>query len=163
MKTHSFRLWLLAVVCVGLAACNYDFPLTAGPTHKIDERLLGKWVGTDGKDAVLLIVRRLDDSNYVVADNNDLYRAFHSDFADTPFLSVQNLQPGDGDRKYTYMTWQLSADGTQLVLRSLNHKVVPEQGTPTAGMQKLIKENLKNPALFNDDVLTLMHAKSGAH
>lgn len=28
-------------------------------------------------------------------------------------------------------------------------------------MQKLIKENLKNPALFNDDPLTLTHAKSG--
>ena len=80
---------------------------------------------------------------------------------DLPFLSVQNLQPGDSNRKYTYMTWQLSADGKQLVLRSVNPKIIPEQSTPTAGMQKLIKENLKNPALFNDDPLTLTHAKSG--
>ena len=160
MKTKLLLFPLLAA-CLAFTACNFTAPLTAGPTRQIDGRLLGKWVGTDGNDAVLLIVRRLDDSNYVVADNNDLYRAFHSDFADLPFLSVQNLQPGEGDRKYTYMTWQLSPDGAQLVLRSVNPKIIPEQNTPTAGMQKLIKENLKNPALFNDDALTLTHAKSG--
>ena len=157
----KYRLLPLLAACLAFTACNFEASLTAGPTRKIDERLLGKWVGTDGNDAVLLIVRRLDDSNYVVADNNDLYRAFHSDFADLPFLSVQNLQPGDSDRKYTYMTWQLSSDGTQLVLRSVNPKIIPEQNTPTTGMQKLIRENLKNPALFNTDTLTLTHAKSG--
>ncbi len=160
MKT-IFPILPLFAACLAFTACNFDAPLTDGPTRKIDDRLLGKWVGTDGNDAVMVIVRRLDDSNYVVADNNDLYRAFHSDFAGQPFLSVQNLQPGSDDRKYTYMTWQLSADGKQLVLRSVNPKVIPEQKTPTAGMQKLIKENLKNPAFFNEEALTLTHAQSG--
>jgi hypothetical protein len=150
----------LVVACLLVCSCNYDAPLTATPTRPIDERLLGKWVGTDGNDAVLIVARRLDNSTYVVADNNDLYRVFHSDFADTPFLSVQNLQPGSEDRKYTYLTWQLSADGTQLVLRSVNPKVIPEH-TPPADMQKLIRDNLKNPALFNPDPLILTHAKSG--
>jgi len=35
--------------------------------------------------------RRLDDSVYIVYYDGDLFRAYHSDVADTPFVSVQDI------------------------------------------------------------------------
>lgn len=124
-------------------------PLTARPTRNIDERLLGVWLGGDeGKDT--MVVRRLDDSTYVVAMDDDLYRAFHSDFAGTAFLSVQELNHG---RLYVYLTAVLAADGNQLTLRTVSTKVVPEDTKGRAALQKLIKANLANPALFGEPLV----------
>ncbi|HET7537012.1 MAG TPA: hypothetical protein VFJ90_11190 [Candidatus Didemnitutus sp.] len=148
--------FFFAAVLLGLAGCNYDAPLTAKSTRKIDARLLGEWLQPEEKD--WMIVRRLDDSTYVIAygkdkshDRPDLYRAFHSDFGGLAFISVQNLQPGSDDRKYSYLTCALSADGTRLTMRTVNNRVIPEQKTDTAGMQKLIEQNLKNPKLLNEE------------
>jgi hypothetical protein len=138
--------------------CMYDAPLTATPTQKINDSLLGEWLQPEEKD--WMVVRRLDASTYVVAygkdkphDRPDLYRAFHSDFGGKPFLSVQNLSPGGDEHKYTYLTWSLSPDGSKLTLRSVNTKVIPEQSTDTAGMQKLVEENLKNSDLLNEEMV----------
>jgi hypothetical protein len=157
----KFRLpCFLAVLLLALAGCNYDSPLTATPTQKVDERLLGEWVQAQPEEPDWMVVRRLDASTYIVAygkdkpqDRPDVYRAFHSDFAGKAFLSVQNLQPGSDDRKYTYLSWSLSVDGTKLTLRSINTKVIPGQSIDTAGMQKLVEKNLQNPELLNDETL----------
>ncbi len=45
-------------------------------------------------------VVRLDDSNYIVSYNGDLFRAYHSDVAKTPFVSVQILDSAKA--KYAY-------------------------------------------------------------
>lgn len=138
----------LAVACA-LTACNYDVALTPKPTRKVDERLLGVWLGgEDGKDS--MAVRRLDDSTYVVAMENDLYRAYHSDFAGTAFLSVQEL---DGGRRFVYLTAELSADGNRLTLQTVSPKVVPEETKGRPALQKLIRGNLQNPRLFGDPLV----------
>ncbi len=145
----------LVVACLLVSGCLYDFPLTAAPTRKIDPRLVGDWVAQD-KDSQkeeLLKVRRLDDSTYVVALDNDLYRVFHSDLAGTAFLSVQNLQPGPDDRKYVYFVWQLSADGDHLALKGVSNHVVPESTKTRADAQHLIQANLANPKLYGDELL----------
>ena len=135
-----------------LAGCNYDVALTATPTRKIDERLVGDWLGgDDGKD--VMSVRQLDDSTYAVAMDHDIYRAFHSDFADTAFVSVQSLQSNRDHGKYVYVTWALSADGDRLTVRTVSIKVVPEETKDRAALQKLIKANLANPALFADPLV----------
>jgi hypothetical protein len=154
MKSKSFRAWLIAVGCLLLGACNYDFPLTDQPTRKIDARLVGDWVAQNKEDnkEELLQVRRLDDSTYVIAMDHDLFRAFHSDFAGTALLSVQNLQPGTDDRKYVYFAWQLSADGDHLSLKGVSNKVVPEDTQTRAAAQRLIKANLANPNLYGDEL-----------
>ena len=149
MKTKHHLTCLIAAVVLLFAGCNYDVPLTARPTRNIDERLLGVWLGgDDGKDP--MVVRRLDDSTYVVAMDDDLYRAFHSDFAGTAFLSVQELNHG---RLYVYLTAVLAADGNQLTLRTVSTKVVPEETKGRAALQKLIKANLANPALFGEPLV----------
>ena len=139
---------LLAATALLLAGCNYDVSLTAKPTHKVDARLLGVWLGGDeGKDP--MVVRSLDDSTYVVAMDDDLYRAFHSDFAGTAFLSAQELN----GRLYLYLTATLSTDGRQLTLRTVSTKVVPESTKGRAALQKLISANLANPQLLGDPLV----------
>ena len=152
MKSKSIFAGVCAAFCLIICGCDFDFPLTTKPTRKIDERLLGDWVGVDknGAKEDLMHVRQFDDSTYVVSMDDEIYRAFHSDFADTLFLSVQELKPGSG--KYLYFRWQLSADGTQLSLKSVSTKVIPGATKNARDVQRLIKENLGNPKLFRDEV-----------
>lgn len=143
---------LLSAAALLLGACNYDSPLTAKPTQMVNEKLLGEWLSVDkdtGKEE-RMHVRRYDDSNYVIAMDGDIYHAFHSDFAGVAFVSVRDLQTDSDAHKYVYFTWQLSADGTRLTLRGVSNKVVPGETKGRAALQKLIKANLKNPALFTD-------------
>ena len=150
MKTNPLPTVLIAAACLAFTACNYDSPLTAKPTHPVDERLLGDWLGGDeGKDP--MHVRKLDDTTYVVAFDKDIYRAFHSDFEKTAFLTVQDLN--SPERLYLYMTWEISADGTQLKLRTVSDKVVTDKNKGPAALQKAVKENLRNPALFNETLV----------
>jgi len=147
----SFPVLLVAAALL-FCSCNYDVALTENPTHAIDERLLGNWLGgEDGKD--LMSVRQLDGSTYVVAFDDDLYRAFHSDFAGMSFLSVESLQPGSDRGKYVYLSWVLSADGNQLTLRNVSNKIVPEETKGRAALQKLIRANLNNPSLCGEPLV----------
>jgi len=152
MKSLSPLLGLLTAAALLLAGCNYDVALTAKPTRKVGERLLGDWLGGEGgKD--LMNVRQLDASSYVVAFDNDIYRAFHSDFADTAFVSVESLQSGSNHGKYVYLSWALSPDGNQLTLRTVSSQVVPESTKGRPALQKLIKANLDNSALFGEPLV----------
>src|SRR5438128_4670222 len=67
-------------------------------------------------------VRRLDDNIYIVYYDGDLFRAYHSDVANTPFVSVQDIN--SNDRKYAYVVWKLSDDSKDLRLRSVNRDVI---------------------------------------
>jgi hypothetical protein len=148
---HPTLRWLgLITVVLLLAACNYDVPLTAKSNQRVNARLLGEWMVVDkenGKEEHLS-VRELDDTTYVVTFDGDIYRVFHSDYAGVPFLSVQDLNADN--RKYVYFVWQLSADNTQLTLKGVSNKVIPETTKDRGALQKLIKANLANPALYGD-------------
>ena len=65
----------------------------------MQEQLLGDWRSNDGKEELKL--RSLDDSIYIVNYDGDLFRAYHSDVAETPFAAIQDLN--SSDRKYA--TW----------------------------------------------------------
>jgi hypothetical protein len=161
MKANSPFAWLIAAFALLLGACNYDFPLTAKPTHKIDDRLLGDWASVD-KDASkeeIMHVRRWDDSTYAVSMDNDIYRVFHSDFAGVAFVSVQDLN--SDDRKYLYYRWSLTADGDRLTLQGVSDKIVPEKTKSAAAAQQLIKANLADPKLFGDELQFSRKKRSG--
>ena len=95
-------------------------------------------------------VRRLDDSTYVVYYDGDLFRAYHSDVAETPFATVQDLN--SSDRKYAYIIWKLSDDGKNLRLRNVNDKVVPKETKDSAGVAALLTKNARNPELFGEEI-----------
>lgn len=95
-------------------------------------------------------VRALDDSNYVVYYDGDLFRTYHSDVAETPFASVQNLN--SSDRKYAYVIWKLSNDGKNLRLRNVNDKVVPKETRDSATVVALLTKNASNPELFGEEI-----------
>jgi hypothetical protein len=114
----------------------------------VQEQLLGNWVSLDGKEDMR--VRRLDDSTYVVYYDGDLFRAYHSDVAETPFATVQDLN--SNDRKYAYVMWKLSDDGKDLRLRSINDKVVPKETRDSASVVALLTKNASNRELFGEEI-----------
>jgi hypothetical protein len=114
----------------------------------VQEQLLGNWVSLDGKENMR--VRRLDDSTYVVYYDGDLFRAYHSDVAETPFVTVQDLN--SSDRKYAYIIWKLSDDGKNLRLRSVNDKVVRKETKDSASVVALLTKNARNPELFGEEI-----------
>jgi hypothetical protein len=133
---------------VGLAACNYEVPITSTPTRKVQEQLLGDWTSSDGKEQMK--VRRLDESFYVVYYDGDLFRAYHSDLADVPFVSVRDLN--SKDRKYAYLIWKLSDDAKHLSLRNVNDKVIPKDAKDSAAVVRLLNKNAHNPELLGDEI-----------
>jgi hypothetical protein len=141
------RLILGVVVCLCIGACEYEVPITSTPTRKVQEQLLGNWISLDGKENMR--VRRLDDSTYIVYYDGDLFRAYHSDVAETSFASVQDLN--STDRKYAYVVWKLSDDGNRLILRSVN-KVIPKETKDSATVAALLTKNARNPELFGEEI-----------
>jgi hypothetical protein len=145
------RLGFGVAICLcilAFAACEYEVPITPSPTRNVQEQLLGNWVSLDDKENMK--VRRLDDSIYIVYYDGDLFRAYHSDVAETPFVSVQDLN--STDRKYAYVVWNLSDDGKRLSLRSVQSKGVPKEQRDSARVAELLKENAKNPDLFGEEI-----------
>jgi len=139
----------IVLLCIfAFTACDYEVPITPSPTRKVQERLLGNWTSSDGKEKMR--VRRLDDSVYVVYYDGDLFRAYHSDVAETAFVSVQDLN--SNDRKYAYVIWNLSDDGKHLRLRSVNRNVVPQEKRDSTAIAKFLEENAKNPDLFGEEI-----------
>jgi hypothetical protein len=139
------------VVCLcilAFSACEYESPITSSPTRKVEERLLGDWTSADGKEKLKL--RRLDDGIYIVYYDGDLFRAYHSDVADTPFASVQDIN--SNDRKYAFVVWKLSDDGKHLSLRNVSDKVIPKETKDSAAIVALLKKNARNPDLFGEEI-----------
>lgn len=148
----SLLLPILAVLLLALAGCDYEAPLTSAPTRRIEPRLLGDWIGVekdDGKE-VAMHVRPWSETDYAVSTDADIYRAYHSDFAGQPFLSVQDL---NSDRHaWCLYTWSLSADSAQLTLRRVDTKIVPEDTKTTDALQKLIHAHLADPKLLSPEI-----------
>ena len=148
---RPFERMLLLGLCAGalvIGGCTYDEPITAKPTRKIEPGLIGDWTSaSDQKEQMR--VRQLDERTYVLSYEEELYRAYHSDAAGLPLVSVQSLQPDQ--RKYAYLTWKLAADGKTLTLRVVNDKVIPETLKSSSAVRKRLKENVRNPELFQEE------------
>jgi hypothetical protein len=114
----------------------------------VQEELLGNWVSLDGKENMR--VRRLDDITYIVYYDGDLFRAYHSDVAETPFVSVQDLN--SSDRKYAYVIWKLSDADKHLSLRNVNSKMIPKEKRDAAGIARFLETNVHNPDLFGEEI-----------
>ena len=95
-------------------------------------------------------MRRLDDSVYIVYYDGDLFRAYHSDIAETSFASVQDLN--SNDRKYAYVVWKVSDDGKHLSLRNVNRKLIPKETRDSAAVAALLTKNAHNPELFGEAI-----------
>jgi hypothetical protein len=145
---REFTLGIVAAVCCfAFSGCEYEVPITTKPTRKVDERFLGDWTSKDGKDKMKVV--KLDDSNYIVSLNRDLFRAYHSDVAKTPFVTVQILD--STKPKYAYHTWKLSDTGT-LRGRLVKDKIIPDETKDSESVQKLLEKNLENPKLLEDEL-----------
>ena len=143
---------LVLTAWLALCGCVYDVPITDKPTRAVNEQLLGNWTSQDGKTKMK--VAKYDTSHYVLVYDGELYRAWQSDVAGTPFFTIQSLdatQP-DGLAKYTYSSWKLADDGT-LHGRAVNDKIIPDTTSSPAKVQKLLRANLKNPELLGEEIV----------
>ena len=149
---RKFKPGLLVAGCwLALCGCVYNVPITAKPTRQVDTALLGNWTSQDGKEKMK--VGKYDDFNYVLIYDGELYHAWHSDVAGTPFFTVEGVDTNQGGtNQYSYSSWKLAADGT-LHGRGVNDKVIPDATKDSATVRKLLKENLKNPDLFGDEIV----------
>jgi hypothetical protein len=138
----------IGICSLAFSACQYEVPITSAPTRKVQEQLLGNWKSSDGKEE--LKVRSLDDNVYIVYYDGDLFRAYHSDVAETPFVSVQDLN--SRDRKFAYVVWKLSDDGKDLRMRSVNDKVIPKEIRDSTAIAALLTKNARNPELFGEEI-----------
>jgi len=75
---------------------------------------------------------------------------YHSDVAETPFVSVQDIN--SSDRKYAYVVWKLSDDGKNLTLRNVSNRVVPKETKDSATVVALLKKNAGNPELLGEEI-----------
>jgi len=138
----------VALFPLALGACQYDVPITSSPTRKVQEQLLGDWRSSDGKEEPKL--RRLDDGIYIVYYDSDLFRAYHSDVAETSFATIQDLN--SNDRKYAYVVWKLSDDGKHLSLRNVSDKVISKEIKDSGTVVSLLTKNASNPELFGEEI-----------
>jgi hypothetical protein len=138
----------MGLCSLAFTGCQYEVPITSDPTQRVQERLLGDWTSADGKEQ--LKVRRLDDSIYIVYYDGDVFRAYHSEVAETPFVTVQDLN--SSDRKYAYVVWKLSDDGKHLSVRSVSDKVISKEAKDSGRVVALLTENTSNPELFGEAI-----------
>jgi hypothetical protein len=138
---------LALVLSLGLAGCNYDVPVTVNPTRPVNERLAGNWAAMEG----WMKVRAFDANSYAIVHDGKLYRAWHSDVAGLPLVSVQDID--SERRKYAYMVYALSDDGRRLTLRLVNDKIIPAGSKDSDAVQQLFKKHAHEPALFGQDIL----------
>src|SRR5437667_11885835 len=136
----------VSLCILAFTACEYEVPITSSPTRKVQERVLCNWICQDGQEHMR--VRRLDDNIYIVYYDGDLFRAYHSDVANTPFVSVQDIN--SNDRKYAYVVWKLSDDSKDLRLRSVNRDVIPKEKKNSTAVAKFLEENANNPDLLEE-------------
>ena len=145
---------LVALVML-LAGCIYDAPLTANATRRVDARIVGDWASDDGKES--LKVRALDSTTYLLILNGDPFRAWHSDFAELPLVTVQDLD--DPARKYAYLKYMLSDDGQRLTAYAVNSETIPSTLKSSSEARRLMRASLENPKLFVDEPLELVRRK----
>ena len=129
-------------------ACDYDVPISSTPSQKVDARLLGAWTSAGSDKPEHMTIRQYDADHYVVLYDGELYRAYHTDAAGLPLVSVQNLN--DAKRQYLFVSWRLSSDASRLTIRAVNTDVVPASTKDSDAIVKLIEKNRDNPKLFGE-------------
>ncbi len=145
--TRGLSLLWIAVCAAAPWGCKHDVPITGAPTRPVDERTLGVWVSGDGKETMR--VARWDEDEYAVFYEGEMYRAFHSDVGQAPFVTIQDLT---SDRKYTYMKYRLDEDGRRLILWMVREEVVPEGSSDSALVRHLLEKHAANPDLLGEAV-----------
>jgi hypothetical protein len=149
--------WLRRVAVLAaclLTACIYDVPITASATRNVDARLVGDWASEDGKEN--LKIRELNGTTYLLLLNGDPFRAYHSDFAGVPLVTVQVDGPA---QKFAYLKYTLSEDGKRLTALAISSETMPKTVRTSVWVRKLLRQNLANPKLYSHEPLVLVKRK----
>lgn len=152
MNTRFILTTLLVCISVFLTSCKYKVSITSKPTSKIDNRLIDDWVSKDQKDN--LKIRMLNESEYIVSLNGSLARAFHSDIDTTRFVNIQDIDNPKGPGTYTFVSYTISEDSKQLVVKIVDDKTIPYTTRSSEEVAALLKQHMnvyRHQPLFRVD------------
>lgn len=148
MNAHRSLKPLIALAALLVAGCEFEAPITDKPTRPTIDKLVGTWKAVGDTD--VMQVRQLDTATYVVSYNGDLYSAHHSDLGGVPYVSVLHLDPKN--RKYSFLTWQLSDADDRLTLRVVSSEVIPKETRGSAALRAELARHAKNPKLLGKEL-----------
>lgn len=96
-----------------------------------------------------MVIRLDGDRRYVIEYDSGLhgitYRAFHTEVAGMPLISVEVAN--ERERKWVVLDWKL--EGERLTIRAVNPEVVPPGDRES--LVKAILANRDNPKLFREE------------
>ena len=155
MTNHTItnrRQWILTTIlltfCIIFAGCEFDSPMTAAPTGKIDNALLGNW--THDKKPVK--ISRRDDFHYTVDYDGKVFSSYQSDIGTTHFLTLL-----DG-KKYIFLEYELSDGGNKLTLKIVSDNLL-DKNASSSTIRKVISNSLENAKLYTSSSLVLLKAE----
>lgn len=153
------RIAVCAMLAVaGLAACEYEAPLTADHTIAIDRTALGLWE-LDGEQLLILPFSGTEYAVHYPMKNDPVYwRAYPIEVGGKACVQVEAIGTGDGpvpaDERGRFHVVSYDLDGDKLVLRTLNTDLVSKRLASTEALREAFithkdDENLfTNPGVF---------------
>lgn len=154
MKWTQYRLYFLfASLFILFIGCPYksEFPLSDSTKSEIDKNLLGKWEITNTTiDTVEFF--QFNDNEYIVLlkvnRKNEfvLIRAFITKIKNHNFLNMQNVNPPDSDRTWTFENFEMKND--TLLLKSVESDIFKKEFNSSDSLYNFISENLDNDELY---------------
>ena len=150
--------WIVLLMCLMAAGCDYSVPLATTPELDADAQLVGVWAQTnEQKNVQQLLVLPLDKRELMIAfpagSADSMYaRVVFLRRADMNLAQLEWIGSGKG-RADTRQVFQFAAcevKADALTVRLLNPDVVSNTVTSARQLVRLIKANRSNPALFRD-------------
>ena len=162
-----FCVLLLPLLC----GCPYEteVPLSTPSRAKIDKELIGCWKSepmNEEEKPGIVVFCPFNDHEFIAVtretkeeeDDIDLMKAFVTILDDTKFLNVQELDLEPEEKKWLLVEYSVSGD--YLTLRVVDDKLFKQTFTTSRALRKFLKDNLKNPELYQkDDKVVLKRIK----
>ena len=141
--------FILPVILMLLAGCDYGVPLSQTATSAANPALAGTWTGqsSDGKTAALEIKTSGTDYSaaYTEDGNTITFKGFGVSAAGLNLIQLE-LQNADNQNKYLFVKYELTPEG--LSVYRLNPEVVTAKCKTTEELLGDIAVHKQNPLLF---------------
>lgn len=132
----------LAAICFIFSGCLFDAPMATAPSGSVDPALIGKWRDTSGDD---LIVSQTGMNTYRIVWDKAVFTAFQADIDGVRFINTYN------GKNHNFLTYTLEDNGMTLRVKAVGVGLISASEKSTERIQSIIKANLRNPKLYDED------------
>jgi len=157
MRGRAFVILLLSAL---LSGCNFDNPLTGGPTKELNTWLLGVWEAQNDKgDTARTVVLPMANDRYDIWFHSTVkgkkktynYEGWISRVGHSQFLTLKCLSSSSGDAQvgsYTFIHYQV-VDQLHLFTRGL--QLDSPQEASSFELRKEVRRKLKDKTLYGPE------------